>query len=116
MPLVAYPAKQTFRVLSDPIVTPVTDEFPTDEQEEQQAGIDKKTQKTGKRFKPGAQELSVDYAAKKHKKGAERCVSNPIVTPVSDEFPSEEEEKGLDPKEKEKKDKEPKKDVAMKED
>ncbi|VDN20408.1 unnamed protein product [Cylicostephanus goldi] len=86
--------KQTNALLSDPIVTPVTDEFPTDEQNEKEEAKDKDQKTAGdtvKRFKPGAKDLSVDYGAKKHKTGAERCVSDPIVTPVTDEFATEDE-------------------------
>ncbi|RCN43222.1 hypothetical protein ANCCAN_10797 [Ancylostoma caninum] len=94
------------RVLSNPIVTPVTDEFPTEDkdepkqkQEEDGKGKDKKEEKTddGKPIRAKGEDV-MNYAMKKKKKGSERNISNPIVTPVSDEFPTEEEPKNEEKK------------------
>ncbi|KAK6756840.1 hypothetical protein RB195_014955 [Necator americanus] len=88
-------------VISNPIVTPVTDEFPTEDKEEskfeikeEEKGKDEEKKFEGGQLKQAKKEDIVNYEAKKKKQGAERNVSNPIVTPVSDEFPTEEEVKG----------------------
>ncbi|EYC19836.1 hypothetical protein Y032_0023g744 [Ancylostoma ceylanicum] len=94
------------RVLSNPIVTPVTDEFPTEDKdepkqkpEEEGKGKDKKELgRNGGKLTPVKSEVVINYAAKKNKKGSDRNISNPIVTPVSDEFPTEEEQKNVENK------------------
>lgn len=77
IPLGMFLTENTFqRVLSNPIVTPVTDEFPTEERDESkkrdedEKEKDKKEQKTGAgKLTPVKNEDLVDYAAKKKKKG-----------------------------------------------
>ncbi|EYC19834.1 hypothetical protein Y032_0023g744 [Ancylostoma ceylanicum] len=98
--------KRRLRVLSNPIVTPVTDEFPTEDKdepkqkpEEEGKGKDKKELgRNGGKLTPVKSEVVINYAAKKNKKGSDRNISNPIVTPVSDEFPTEEEQKNVENK------------------
>ncbi|WKY12809.1 hypothetical protein Q1695_003979 [Nippostrongylus brasiliensis] len=93
------------RVLSNPIVTPVTDEFPTEENEKQKTKMmtveDPKTAGSKMMPAPAREQQVMDYHKRKNKKGKDRNVSDPIVTPCTDEFPTDE-EKLKEEKEKEK--------------
>ncbi|PIO74892.1 hypothetical protein TELCIR_03081 [Teladorsagia circumcincta] len=78
--------------MSNPIVTPVTDEFPTEEEAERKSKTEIAEPKTAPEKKMQRKVAQVvDYKGKKKKKGKERNISNPIVTPCTDEFPTEEE-------------------------
>uniref|UniRef100_A0A7I4Z0R3 Uncharacterized protein n=1 Tax=Haemonchus contortus TaxID=6289 RepID=A0A7I4Z0R3_HAECO len=86
--------KGSERIISNPIVTPVTDEFPTDEEEGKEMEMNK-TKTAADKLIQRKDEQVVDYKKKKTKTGKDRNLSDPIVTPCTDEFPTEEEKPEL---------------------
>ncbi|VDO83526.1 unnamed protein product [Haemonchus placei] len=86
--------KGSERIISNPIVTPVTDEFPTDEEEGKETELNK-TKTAADKLIQRKDEQVVDYKKKKTKTGKDRNLSDPIVTPCTDEFPTEEEKPEL---------------------
>ncbi|KAK5979475.1 hypothetical protein GCK32_001056 [Trichostrongylus colubriformis] len=96
-------SKSKKQVLSNPIVTPVTDEFPTEnENDSKKHKTDRVEMKTApeKRIVRKDGQQVADYKSKKKKRGKDRNMSDPIVTPCTDEFPTDEEKAGLTAKEK----------------
>ncbi|KHJ87824.1 hypothetical protein OESDEN_12393 [Oesophagostomum dentatum] len=77
------------KCLSDPIVTPVTDEFPSEESRlwvaPKEVGAEKDQASVRKDY----------YADGNVHKGDKRIVSDPIVTPCTDEYPTEKDEKAV---------------------
>ncbi|KHJ92546.1 hypothetical protein OESDEN_07565 [Oesophagostomum dentatum] len=85
-------------MLSNPIVTPVTDEFPTEDNPEEQDKAEGKPDGVSKSNQPTKTDKAKSYVAKRNAKAALKNVSNPIVTPVTDEFPTEDEQNGPEKK------------------